>query len=369
MMQTHFPFNRRLGHSSRGTKSPQGGFSLVEIMVALVIGMIGVIVIMQVARTAEAQKRITTGAGSAQDSGALSIYSIQRDVKQAGYGLTSLSVLGCPLTLPAEPPLGARTLDFLAPVIINPADIPEGDDDTDTLLIVYGSSAGSPEGDTINGIYGQQIGVMSSTNFRVGERVVVAPMTPVDGCVLALGAISVVTADTVTVPGIGAVGGGLDEFNILFDLGPTPKIAGYAIRNGNLTTCDYMKNDCSDVDNWQSIANGIISLRAQYGRDAVAPLNGSIDTWDQETPALTGNQLQFASDWTRIAAVRLALLARNNEPAGAECASDSAKCPTQATPSWAGSDNNPFADPDSRYRYQVYEAVVPLRNIPWMGAL
>ena len=29
------------------------GFSLVEIMVALVIGMIGVIVIMQVARTAE----------------------------------------------------------------------------------------------------------------------------------------------------------------------------------------------------------------------------------------------------------------------------------------------------------------------------
>ena len=65
---------------TRSTK----GFSLVEIMVALVIGMIAVLVVMQVARMSEGQKRTTTGAGDAQSSAALAMYSVQRDIKQAG---------------------------------------------------------------------------------------------------------------------------------------------------------------------------------------------------------------------------------------------------------------------------------------------
>jgi type IV pilus assembly protein PilW len=356
-------------------KSPQRGFTLVEIMVAMVIGMIGVLVIMQVARTAEAQKRITAGAGSAQDSGAMGIYMIQRDVKQAGYGFTSPGVIGCPLTI------GARNLDFLAPVVINSDDVPPGDDETDTLLIAYGSSAGSPEGDTITSVHGNQIGVLSTVNFREGEHVVVAPTTPKDGCALTLGAITALTEYAITVPGVGAAGDP-SEFSILLDLGPLPRIAGYAVRNGDLTTCDYMRADCGVAGNWTIIANGIVSLRAQYGRDAAMPLNGSVDTWDQETPTLSGSQEQFASDWARIAAVRLALVARNSEPAGVECANDASKCPTRAVPSWAGSPEDPddpgegeagidlSANPDwQHYRYQVYEAVIPLRNIPWMGVL
>jgi type IV pilus assembly protein PilW len=375
-------------------KSPQRGFTLVEIMVAMVIGMIGILVIMQVARTSEAQKRMTVGSGSAQNSGAMGIYMIQRDVKQAGYGFTSPGALGCPLTIPAESPLSARNLAFLVPVVINSEDVPAGDAGTDTLLVAYGSSAGSPEGDTIiPPSVGEKISVMSTTNFKEGERVVVAPVTPTDGCELTLGTITeapVTGSFTVTVSDISVALDPSGFISVLLDLGPRPRVAGYAIRNGDLTTCDYMRADCGDAAsvaaNWPVIANGVVSLRAQYGRDAT-PLDGSVDTWDQDTPELTGTQEQFASAWARIAAVRLALVARNSEPAGVECVGDStkSKCPTtpQNVPLWAGSPADPedpvegeagidlsAANSDwQHYRYQVYEAVIPLRNIPWMGVL
>jgi type IV pilus assembly protein PilW len=323
-------------------------------MVALVIGMIGVLVIMQVARTGEAQKRLTAGSGDAQNNGAMSIYSIQRDMKQAGYGFNSLNALGCPLTLPSG------SLSLLAPAMINSADVPAGDANTDTLLIVYGSSNGSPEGDTITGKPGaDEYGVMSAANFRVGEWAVATPGAPTDGCALIMKKISSfdVPAGTVTIPGLGA-----NETESLFDFGLTPGIMAYAIRDGNLTTCDYMLADCSDTANWQTIANGIISLRAQYGHASTA--TGGVDLWNQVKPSFTTNQEDFSCQWARISAVRLALVARNSEP--------DKEVITSSAPVWAGSDDNPIdlsANGNwGRYRYQVYETVMPLRNIPWMGS-
>jgi type IV pilus assembly protein PilW len=387
-MNKPLPLNRRT--PSRAS-APQQGFSLVEIMVAMVIGLIGVLVIMQVARTAEAQRRLTIGSGESQNNGALAVYAVERDLKQAGYGFSSLSIIGCGLTI-----ISGRTLDRFVPVIINPptAKIPAGDANTDTLLIAYGNSEGAPEGDTINTVMplgggNQEIGLMSAANFKMldgmGEWVFVAPMTPENGCARALARISAVNtlASTVTVPGLAA-----GEGENLFGLGLAPKIIGYAVRGGNLTTCDYMLSDCSQVGNWIAIANGIVSLRAQYGRDASLPKG--IDTWDQTEPALPsppeapGAQEKLACGWTRIAAVRLALVARNGEPAGRECVSDASKCPTQAAPPWSGNvaavenGNSEAAanavkidlsanDAWRHYRYQTYETVIPIRNIPWMG--
>ncbi|MBK8577810.1 MAG: prepilin-type N-terminal cleavage/methylation domain-containing protein [Candidatus Accumulibacter sp.] len=74
-----------------------GGFTLVEVMVAMVIGMIGIIIMMQVFRLAEGQQRTTTGTGDAQSNGAMAIYTLQRDIRQAGYGFNAMNALGCPL--------------------------------------------------------------------------------------------------------------------------------------------------------------------------------------------------------------------------------------------------------------------------------
>jgi type IV pilus assembly protein PilW len=370
-------------------------------MVALVIGMIGVLIIMQVARTAEAQKRMTTGSGETQSNAALAMYSVERDLKQAGYGISSLNVLGCPLSIPVRDSLPARTLDDLAPVMINPpeGDVPKGDGDTDTLLIVYGDSAGSPEGDRIPSILSgdagggeggggegggsggrQYIGVKSAANFRVKEWIIAARPEFESDCTSASGMRKIQEILDPDSSELGfqytiVVDGGevAVEDGLLFGLGPAPRLVGYAVRDGNLASCNYMQADCSNAANWTAIANGIVSLRAQYGRDTDG--DGAIDEWTSESPPADSS----TEYWASVLAVRLALVARNSEPAGSECANDSNTCPTQTAPSWTGS----LEDPDDvqakivlsanaawkHYRYQVYETVVPLRNIPWMAAL
>jgi type IV pilus assembly protein PilW len=352
-------------------KSTNRGFSLIEIMVALVIGMIGVLVIMQVARTAEAQKRVTAGSSNAQNNGALAIYSVQRDIRPAGYGFSSLNAVGCELNVPAHDSLPELTLDVLAPVTINPPAslVPAGAPGTDTLLIVYGNSEAPPEGDTIVSVEDmdtqQRIGVTSAVNFRDDDWVFVAPPLPEAGCAPTLERAEV-HAPTVDAPNLGAVMG-----HSLFDLGSPPKIVAYAIRGGNLSTCDYMQADCSDVSHWTVVASGIVGLRAQYGHDTGSP--GDIDTWDQLAPAPSSppDQERFACAWAHISAVRLALVARSGERQRATV--------TASVPQWMGSGSDtvpgiPFdlgvtVGPDwQHYRYRVYETVMPLRNIPWMGA-
>jgi type IV pilus assembly protein PilW len=352
--------------SSLGGHHPEKaqGFSLVEIMVALVIGMIGVLVIMQVASTGEAQRRVTTGAGEAQNNASLGIYAVERDIRQAGYGYSSLSVIGCQMTVPARGALAAYTLGVLAPIIVNSNAVPAGDDDSDTLLIVHGSSSGSPEGDVIvvPTLVGgdQHLLLASAVNFQKDEWVVAAPPIPTAGCHLKMGKIKDVylslppdSGGTVVVPSdVDAQDDGL-----LFDFGLSPRIAGYAIRGGNLTTCDYLQTDCSQAGNWTVVASGIVSLRAQYGHGGSA--------WDQANPVIgTGSQEAFAQAWAGISALRFALVARNGEWNKDEV--------TSGAPAWAGSASAPV-DLSGRgdwmhYRYQVYETVVPLRNIPWMGS-
>ena len=67
----------RIRHSHRFPRRGHG-FTIVEIMVAMLIGLIGSIVIFQVLFVSERQKRTTTGAGDAQQNGLLALYTIER---------------------------------------------------------------------------------------------------------------------------------------------------------------------------------------------------------------------------------------------------------------------------------------------------
>lgn len=68
-----------------------GGFGLVEIMVGLVIGLIAILVALQVFSVSLGQRRTTTSGGDAQQSGMISLYLLERDLRQAGYGIKSLA--------------------------------------------------------------------------------------------------------------------------------------------------------------------------------------------------------------------------------------------------------------------------------------
>lgn len=338
---------------------PAAGFSMVEILVGMAIGMIGILVMMQVFSVAEGHKRTTTAGGDAQSNGAIALFSLDREIRQSGYGTSDLSILGCNLVLPT-----GVTLNAQAPLTINHAGIPAGDANTDTLLMVAGSSNGSPEGDgivrqTSTNVYS----VMTPTSFAVEDWVVAQAQTRPTTCSLRMEAVQAVNGtnppDVTVRTGVTGMSNGR-----LFNLGRTPRVQAYAVRGGNLTVCDLLVNDCgntarlNDETVWVPVAGGIVSLRAQYGRDTSGPPMDAVpDVYDQTAP---GN----ACAWARVAAVRLALVVRSDQYEKTEV--------TTAAPSWNGGTDLPIdlsAETDWRhYRYKIFQTTVPIRNIVVLGA-
>ncbi len=187
----------------------------------------------------------------------------------------------------------------------------------------------------------------------------------------------------------------------LFLLGSNPVVRAYAIRGGNLTVCDWRVNDCgsaannSDTSIWVPIANNVVSLRAEYGRDtATGGMDGIRDVWDRTIPTTATPISTVAAKnlgacaYARIQAVRFGMVARSTQPekqlaGGAHV--------TVAAPVWAGSDAVAVAANSTEaaavafdltdaslspsvtwptwqdFRYKVFETVVPLRNITSQG--
>ncbi len=117
------------------THHHQQGFTLVEIMVAMVIGMLSIIIMMQMFSQFEGQKRTTTGGDDAQNAGSIALYGIQQNIQQAGYCFSA-----------TRPTLAA--VGTLSPVMIDVAALAISsvrDTNTNTLLITYGNDACPPE--------------------------------------------------------------------------------------------------------------------------------------------------------------------------------------------------------------------------------
>jgi type IV pilus assembly protein PilW len=74
------------------------GFSLIEIMVGVVIGLIAVLIIYQVFAAAAGIKRDTTSVGDAQPNGLLSSFMLGIELANAGNGVASaaLDLKSCP---------------------------------------------------------------------------------------------------------------------------------------------------------------------------------------------------------------------------------------------------------------------------------
>lgn len=350
-------------------KRLQHGLGLVEVMVGMVIGMVAILVVMQVFQLSEGARRNTVGGDDAQMAGTLTIASLQREMRQAGYGTSAFPILGCSLTMP-----GGWTIPALVPVMINPgaAVIPDGDPNTDTLLLMYGDSGSSPEGDLIAAQTAQNVySVSTPTSFDRGHFVVAAPEWVVSSttrpaapvCDLTLEAVTATNAPsppTVTV-GMGVAG---MTNGYLYNFGRAPRFLAYAVRGGNLTVCDYLANDCrlgvNDPAIWTPISPGVVSLRAVYGIDTSVTMDAAVDNFVRATPAT-----QCA--WARFTAVRMALVSRSGEfdrTLGQDV-------PAIDAPEWRASDAAPFdltANADwQKFRYKVFETTIPVRNSAWQG--
>lgn len=404
-------------------KKGSSGFSLVELMVAMVIGMLGIIVMMQMFSTFEGQKRTTGSGDDAISSGAVSLYELQRSIQQSGWGFSSVRLVGCTVTGLVA---GGGAIP-LVPVTINSSLISGQDANTDTLLIVSGDGDGSVEGVNIESTLSTTLyHVLAPSSFNVAlagpsaipaDLVVAVPQARPDPCALNLTSVTAVSGDvTVAAPTIAS--NPIVSGDRLFNLGRTPSVRAYAVRDGNLTVCDFVANDCGQNTAglttaqrdalWVPIANNVVSLRAEYGRDTTnnTPLpspaiamDGVVDRWDQVVATPTSvppvstyaNKNTTACGLIRVSTVRLALVARSSQPE--KLLDGGAHVTTQARTwtslLWMGSDDAahtidateaaavrivpPSPDPTwptwQDFRYKVFQTVIPLRNITSQGAV
>lgn len=372
------------------------GFSIVELMVGMVIGLIGIIVIMQVYQLSEGRKRTVTSGGDAQSNGAMALYMLQRDAQQAGYGFADTSVLNCNVRAYNDQRTPSTfTFPSMAPVVINPASIPAGDANTDVVQITYGNADALGAGVSFQ----QQSG--SSANYQVANR---SEFVVGDMVVAVQSGLDCSVAQITDLPASGSCGqgGGTGQTDVvihnsgnfkdpgqncntvqshwnkpsglgvtytsgaLFDLGRLPSSHVYAVRNGNLTMCDYMAADCTDATKtgdstvWVPLVNNIVGFQAQYGRITEVPWTDmEVEVYDKTTPT-TG------CGYARIPVVRMVVVARS--------AQYEKTVVTPAAPTWLGGSvdvsklPNGSANADwQNYRYKTFETTIPLRNIIWMG--
>jgi len=333
------------------------GFSLVEIMIGVVVGMLGIVVIMQVFLVSEGQKRTTTGGADAQENGLMALFTMEQDIRMAGLGLVGT---GCPLVSTwddlATPQLVSKPM---WPVIITRPTSP--DPGTDQVDILY---SGSPFANiptvltTAMPPTSSIINLLNGSGFVDGDLFVVSE--PPKECTRAEA-----TQDGQPTGGLGNPSWNLNH-NPASRYNPSGgwsrfPAGGYGtgarVTNmGRMVDRSYFVsgNELMMRDNVAgttvALVNGIVAIRAQYGRDTDA--NGFVDSYNN-IPA-------SPSSATEVISVRLAVVARSGQEEKDDVSPSSIVL-------WNGGTvgNGGELALNRRFRYKVYQTIIPLRNIVW----
>lgn len=394
--------------------------SLVELMVGMLIGLIGIVIITHLYVTNEEYKRRLTSSGSAQSNGAIALYTLERELRMAGFGINHREALACQCNQILNPgcshvqyyydgvytfpphgsATGARNSLALYPVVIT--DMTNG---PDSISIFYGSdnerimpsslqSAMTTASDTIkiDGTVGFE--PRDTTLNDPGNLVVLQ-----NGGLCAMYNITGVTDTELrheSTSKWNPAGGGTlpapwGSGTRVYNLGSRPQWRAYSIKllpgvnTGKLQLTDQMRVITEGAVS-EDLMDGIFDLQAQYGLDING--DGIVDKWSKCItdhtdvaqarcpPPISGPPT--AVEWARLIAVRLAVLARSEEwvkPSDGGTTCDATT--TSNRPKWAGNhvlDNGvkldfPSLDATgvlpSCYKYRVFETVVPLRNMLW----
>jgi type IV pilus assembly protein PilW len=412
------------------TRRSAEGMSMVELMVAMAIALIGTIIIFQVFEVSEGIRRTTTSGGDAQQNGVIGLYVIENDLRNAGMGINDTSYAGC----------SARAYDsgrlptaYTIPIL--PASITGGGSATapDQLAIFYGSQYRVADSTTItkamtSGLDDIKVVATGRYGYRTGDLVLMMqPATtlcelmevtalpgdpeadifkhaPGTAYNLTVQGLPVGTTSRFNPAGGSQIFAGTGTlasraFNIGNPYDPTsgafswtsanaPVFNTYKINANTLTSTSLFSN----VE--QPIADNVVHMRALYGLDDGGN-NGTVPyntVWvqgdsivDRFVDAATFAGLP-ATKYQYLAAVRVVLVARSALPekpsggAGAPCDT------TNVAPSWSGTawdaansatnggltfqtELDLSANTDWKcYRYKTFETTIPLRNWLWKSS-
>jgi type IV pilus assembly protein PilW len=343
--------------------------------------MVATLVIANVLLVAEGQRRTVTAGSDAQVNGSLSLYTIQRDVQMAGYGLlSSLTGLGCEIRAQRS---GANFSWTLAPVVI--ADGANGAPDSVTVLLSATDRYSVPVRVVVDHPK-EAANFFTNTTIGIseGDLMLAVPAT--------IDADNWCSVFSVTGLGHGG-GGGQGQNQVLHNSGndgPWNQPGGqtifpdagypagsYLVNLGQLTNRTYSVSatnsllataldTSSGTTTTRDLFPGIVNLQAYYGFDTDG--DGVVDSYTATTP--TSND-----GWRQLVTVRMAIVARSGQFEKEDV--------THSDPQWDVGLAVPVAGATAcsgsncvtlkvshladwkRYRYKIYDVVVPVRNMLW----
>lgn len=386
----------------------QRGFTLVEVLVGMAVALIGMVMMFQSMQVWDARKRTTAGGSDAQVAGSIAMFSLERDLKMAGYGFGNATGMNCTVAAYDSRRPAPGTFSFpMVPVLIDdgPAGAP------DTLTVLYGSGTTMSASQAFNNLMpppavsnSDAKRANSRTGLRPGEIIIATDSGNVvcglfeltananaDGLTVdhgtgayinytnnqnvtaqtSLGAAALAQLQTQFLNNTGSAvyndgtAKGVGSTGAVFNLGTFPQLNVWQITNRRFLTVD---NTLANQVAATEVAEGIVDLQAEYGVDADADGVVSAAEWTAVTPAT-------AADWRQLRAIRVALLARSQQyettavttvaPAWARGAFTMRN--VDGTPDTTPMDGTGKPTPNNwrSYRYRIYETVIPLRNLVW----
>ncbi len=367
------------------SRKQQAGLSLVELLIGILIGLVATLAISNLFGEFEARKRVIASGADAQSSGLLALYYVQRDAQNAGFSLpTYNSNDPSPLLCPINTSINQQgVLLNLSPILIN-----DGGTASDIVRIRYGNSASG-------GASVRATGLMSAPTLdnrllgcHENDVVLFHQTAAVARCSLAR--IQRLNADR--------------TINTLIELNTAPTTSPVTDLNG----ADRVRFSC--LGDWNEYAysvnaqqeltrtggtpesatfpdstavpvvSDVVALQAQYGvantiDPTVTSATGAaylnrVDAWTDAVGTF-GPTMNLV-DRNRIRAIRIAVVARDGALQKKEVSQACNGAITGLSKVCVWSSDAAPIDVDlshinnwQRYRYRVFEAVIPLRNVIW----
>jgi type IV pilus assembly protein PilW len=348
----------------------QRGLSLVEIMVALVIGLLAAYAIYVIYEGSEKTKRNMVSMGEAQISGLYSVFLINRSFLNSGGGmLNAAAVLG---RCPGGEIDGEGDNATLRPI---PVAIDVDNSGNSRVFVSYGTSSLYPVPlDAV--LSGGGMNIDAPLGFRAGSILyaIGSDSGGNDAC------------QAIQINGV-TMNAGIAS--VTFD-GTTPAVVNQVVDMGHLERqIIFLNGDVLQVDRWgiahtgilerirsDPVVSNVVRFYAQYGLDAND--DGMIDQWqgvvNNTDEWAWGNITDMApATIGQIRAVRFGLVVRADEPDRDYEQDFSVRlfeaCPPEMTscPDVSVLVNIVNPDPANglRWRYRSYETVIPVKNSVW----
>ena len=351
------------------------GFSLVELMVGMTIGLFVVLIIMQSFTVFEAQKRTTTGSSDAQSSGTMALTHLEQESRNSGAGFSGSAAYNCNNTYSYfDDGAGNTTVNTAVTGVFAPVTIISGGaTGSDSLTIRQGTNFLGSIPTTITSTMpntSSELNVSSTKGFVVPSKIVISQggnctvmeITTVQDAALKLQhnpggsgatwnppASFYNTAPGNTWPGASAGPANYSTGAEIINIGEM-FVKTYSVNNTqSLQVLDSSTNIAAPVT--YTLVKDIVKLKAEYGVSTGVGVQ-PVSTWE---PATGGWATLDATEVKRIKAIRVTLVARSSKKEIEDV--------TNAAP--GGIDVTSVGADWKKYRYRVYTTIIPIRNTIW----